>query len=257
MSVEIRQFVCLTDNFGLLLRDAATGAVASIDAPDAEAIAAELARLGWDLTHILLTHHHADHIQGVRGLEALYPKLCVVGPRKETGRIPAIDIPVGEGDLVRVGEAEARVIEAPGHTTGHILYHFAAEDILFVGDVLFSLGCGRVFETPMEVMHASLAKIAALPARTRIYCGHEYTQANARFAVTVDPANAALAERAREVDDLRRAGEATLPTTIGQELATNPFLRAADPQLRAAMGMEAAAPAAVFAAMRERKNVFR
>lgn len=257
MSVEVRQFTCLTDNFGLLLRDDATGAVASIDAPDAEAIGAELARLRWNLTHILLTHHHADHIQGVRGLKALYPKVRVIGPRKEIGRISAIDIPVGEGDIVRVGEAAARVIEAPGHTTGHILYHFEKADILFVGDVLFSLGCGRVFETPMEVMHASLAKIAALPARTRIYCGHEYTQANARFALTVDPANEALSERAREVDALRRAGEATLPTTLAQELATNPFLRAADPRLRAAMGMENAAPTAVFAAMRERKNVFR
>ncbi|ATQ70087.1 MULTISPECIES: hydroxyacylglutathione hydrolase [Methylosinus] len=257
MGVEIRQFTCLTDNFGLLLRDAATCAVASIDAPDAAAIAAELDRLGWTLTDILLTHHHADHIQGVAGLKARYPNARVVGPRKDLGRIGGVDLPVGEGDVVTVGAARARVIEAPGHTTGHILYHFADDDILFVGDVLFSLGCGRVFETPMQVMHASLAKIAALPPRTRVYCGHEYTEANARFALTVDPANPRLAERVREVETLRRAGAATLPTTIAQELATNPFLRADDPGLRRATGMEQAPPERVFAALRERKNVFR
>jgi hydroxyacylglutathione hydrolase len=257
MGVEIRQFICLTDNFGLLLRDSATGAVASIDAPDAAAIAAELSRLGWTLTDILLTHHHADHIQGVAGLKALYPEARVVGPRKDLGRIGGVDLPVGEGDVVAVGAAEARVIDAPGHTTGHILYHFENDDVLFVGDVLFSLGCGRVFETPMEVMHASLEKIAALPPQTRVYCGHEYTQSNARFALTVDPANPRLIERAREVETLRRAGAATLPTTIAQELATNPFLRADDPGLRRTTGLENAPPELVFATIREQKNAFR
>jgi hydroxyacylglutathione hydrolase len=257
MSVDVRQFICLTDNFGLLLRDEATGAVASIDAPDAGAIAAELQRNGWRLTDILLTHHHADHIQGVPGLKALYPQVRVVGPRKELGRIGGIDLAVGEGDIVKVGEAAARVIEAPGHTTGHILYHFEADDVLFVGDVLFSLGCGRVFETAMDVMHASLGKIAALRPQTRVYCGHEYTQANARFALTVDPTNPLLAERAREVDALRRAGDATLPTTIERELATNPFLRAADPQVQKALGMASQDATRVFSAMRERKNAFR
>ncbi|WP_018266169.1 hydroxyacylglutathione hydrolase [Methylosinus sp. LW4] len=257
MSVEVVQFICLADNFGLLLRDEATGAVASIDAPDARAIAAELSRRGWTLTDILITHHHADHIQGVAGLKALFPKARAVGPRKDRARIPGLDLEVGEGDLVTVGAATARVIEAPGHTTGHILYHFEAEEILFVGDVLFSLGCGRVFETPMDVMHASLEKIAELPPETRVYCGHEYTQANARFARSVDPDNLLLAERAREVDALRAAGEATLPTTIALELATNPFLRAEDPDLRRAIGMETADSVQVFTQIRERKNVFR
>jgi len=257
MSVEVVQFNCLADNFGLLLRDEATGAVASIDAPDAGAIAAELSRRGWSLTDILVTHHHADHIQGVAGLKELYPQARVVGPRKDRGRIPGLDLEVGEGDFVEVGSAAARVIEAPGHTTGHILYHFEEAEILFVGDVLFSLGCGRVFETPMDVMYASLEKIAELPPETRVYCGHEYTQANARFALTVDPRNPLLADRAREVDALRAEGKATLPTTIALELATNPFLRAEDPQLREALGMENADPVRVFAEMRERKNAFR
>ncbi|MBG0811060.1 hydroxyacylglutathione hydrolase [Methylosinus sp. H3A] len=257
MSVEVVQFNCLADNFGLLLRDEATGAVASIDAPDARAIAAELSRRGWRLTDILVTHHHADHIQGVAGLKDLYPQARVVGPRKDRGRIPGLDLEVGEGDLVTVGSAAARVIEAPGHTIGHILYHFEEDAILFVGDVLFSLGCGRVFETPMDVMYASLEKIAELPPETRVYCGHEYTQANARFAHTVDPRNRLLADRAREVDALRAEGKPTLPTTIALELATNPFLRAENPQLQEALGMENADPVRVFAEMRERKNAFR
>lgn len=257
MGVEVVQFTCLTDNFGLLLRDEAKGAVACIDAPDGRAIAAELARRGWRLTDILVTHHHGDHIGGVAELKDLYPQARVVGPRKDRARIPGLDLEVGEGDRVRVGAASARVIEAPGHTTGHILYHFEEDAILFVGDVLFSLGCGRVFETPMNVMFATLAKIAELPPETRVYCGHEYTQANARFALTVDPSNPLLAERAREVDALRAQGRATLPTTIALELATNPFLRAEDPELRRALGMESADPVHVFAEMRERKNAFR
>jgi hydroxyacylglutathione hydrolase len=256
MGIEVRQFVCLTDNFGLLVRDEATGAVASIDAPEAERIAAELDRMGWRLTDIWLTHHHLDHVQGVPGLKARWPQARVVGPRKDRLRIEGLDLEVGDGDRVTLGASAARVIEAPGHTTGHILYHFAEDAVVFVGDVLFSLGCGRVFETPMETMYASLEKIAELPPETRVYCGHEYTQANARFALTVDPDNPLLRERAREVDALRRAGEATLPTTIARELAANPFLRAEEPGVQRALGMENADPVRVFAAMRERKNRF-
>ncbi|PWB81706.1 MAG: hydroxyacylglutathione hydrolase [Methylocystaceae bacterium] len=257
MGVEVRQFICLTDNFGLLVHDQETGAVASIDAPDADAIAAELRRLGWRLTDILITHHHMDHIQGVAGLKALYPQARVVGPRRDERRIPGLELGVGEGDIVRVGNTSARVIEAPGHTTGHILYHFEDDDILFVGDVLFSLGCGRVFETSMEVMYDSLARIAQLPQETQVYCGHEYTQANARFALTVDPRNPLLLERAREVDALRAAGQATLPTTIALELATNPFLRTEDIEVQKTLGLYNADPVLVFADMRERKNGFK
>jgi hydroxyacylglutathione hydrolase len=256
MGVEVHQFICLTDNFGLLVRDQDTGAVASIDAPDDLAIAAELERRGWRLTDILITHHHRDHIQGVSGLKARFPQARVVGPRKDKHRIPGIEVEVAEGDRVTVGNAAAYVIEAPGHTTGHILYRFEDDDVLFVGDVLFSLGCGRVFETPMETMYATLAKIAELPQETQVYCGHEYTQANARFALTIDSSNPLLLERVREVDALRAAGKATLPTTIALELATNPFLRTEDAEVQKALGMENADPVLVFAELRRRKNGF-
>lgn len=256
MGITVHQFICLEDNFGLLVRDDATGAVATIDAPDGEAVAAELARLGWRLTDILLTHHHLDHVQGAPFLKTVYPKARVVGAKRDAARLPALDLEVDDGDIVAVGGSKARVIGAPGHTSGHILYYFEADNAIFVGDTLFSLGCGRVFEGTMETMSETLAKIAALPDETRVYCGHEYTQSNGKFAASVDPFNPQLRRRIQDVEEMRRAGKATLPTTIGQERATNPFLRAGDANLRKAMGMEDADPVAVFAAMRERKNRF-
>jgi hydroxyacylglutathione hydrolase len=256
MGIIVHQFICLKDNFGLLVRDQATGAVASIDAPDGDAIAAQLAQLDWRLTDILLTHHHLDHVQGVAILRSAYPEIRVVGAKKDAPRLPHLDVEVKEDDVVFVGAAPARVIEAPGHTSGHILYHFEQDEVLFVGDTLFSLGCGRVFEGTMETMYGTLAKIATLSQETRVYCGHEYTQANGKFALTVDPANPLLLGRMREVEELRRNGKATLPTTIALELATNPFLRTEDPEVRQAMHMDEADPVAVFAEMRERKNNF-
>lgn len=257
MGIEVHQFICLADNFGLLVHDSETGATASIDAPDGPAIAAELSRLGWRLTDILLTHHHLDHVQGVAELKAAYPQARVAGARKDAHRIAGLELKIGEGDVVNVGGASALVIEAPGHTAGHVLYHFEKDETLFTGDTLFSLGCGRVFETSMEVMYHSLSRIAEAPRETLVYCGHEYTQANARFALTVDPRNPLLIERAREVDALRLAGKATLPTTIALELATNPFLRAEDAEVQKALQMENADPVAVFAELRERKNKFK
>lgn len=257
MAIEIHQFICLEDNFGLLVRDEETGAVAAIDAPDGGAIAAEAARLGWRLSHVLLTHHHLDHVQGVPALRRAFPGLRVVGARKDAYRLGALDLEVCEGDHIALGRTRARVLETPGHTSGHLAFHFLDDEALFVGDTLFSLGCGRVFEGTMETMYDSLQKLADLPDETRVYCGHEYTQANARFALTVDPENPMLAQRAREVDALRASGKFTLPTTIELERATNPFLRAEDPLVQKAMGMSAADPVEVFARMRERKNVFR
>ena len=256
MGLSVHQFICLEDNFGLLLRDEKTGDVATIDAPDGEAIAAELHRLGWRLTDMLLTHHHLDHVQGVSFLKSEFPAARVVGAKSDAARLPHLDVEVSEGDIVRVGASEARVIVAPGHTSGHILYHFEADRLVFVGDTLFSLGCGRVFEGTPQTMSETLAKVAALPGETHVYCGHEYTQSNGKFAVTVDPHNPQLLQRVAEVAHLRDAGEATLPTTIALERATNPFLRTQDAQVRQAMGMESADPVAVFAAMRERKNRF-
>ncbi len=257
MGVEVHQFLCLQDNFGLLLHDDESGATASIDAPDGAAILRELERKGWRLTHILLTHHHADHVQGVPALKKAFPLALVVGARKDAHRIAGLDYLVSEDDHVTVGNARARVIETPGHTSGHVAYHFAEQEIVFVGDTLFSLGCGRLFEGTAEEMTESLAKLAELPPETRVYCGHEYTQANARFALTVDPDNPLLRDRATEVDALREKGKFTLPTTILLECATNPFLRTQDPEVQRAMGMADADPVAVFAAMRARKNEFR
>ncbi|MFO1118028.1 MAG: hydroxyacylglutathione hydrolase [Beijerinckiaceae bacterium] len=254
MALQVHQFICLSDNFGLIAHDPETGATASIDAPDGEAILRELDRKGWTLTDILVTHHHPDHTQGIPALKARFPKARIVGAKVDDKRIDGLDVKVVEGDEVSVGNAVARVIETPGHTSGHIVYHFGDADVLFAGDTLFSLGCGRVFEGTMPVMFHSLMKLAALPEETELYCGHEYTLSNARFALTVDPDNDLLKARAQKVEELRAAGKYTLPSTIGLELATNPFLRAEDPGVQKAVGMDGHDPAQVFAEVRERKN---
>lgn len=256
MTAIVHQFPCLTDNFGVLLHDPATGATASIDAPESAAILAALEERGWTLTHILLTHHHDDHIQGVPDLKSKFPAALVVGPARERERIPGMESLVKEGDRTKVGGLSASVIETPGHTLGHIAYHFDAETLCFAGDTLFSLGCGRVFEAPYPVMWESLTKLAALPFATKIYCGHEYTEANGRFAATIEPGNGALKARIADVATLRANGIATLPTTLGEELKTNPFLRAGEPALQAAIGMAGAEPAAVFTEIRQRKDRF-
>jgi hydroxyacylglutathione hydrolase len=256
MSIEVAQFICLNDNFGLLAHDRETGATASVDAPDGEAIAAEAERRGWPLTHLLITHHHFDHIGGWEVLRKRFPGMKIVGAAKDAHRLPPLDQAVSDGDEVRLGASRARVIATPGHTSGHVVYYFPDDEAVFVGDTLFSLGCGRVFEGTMDEMRLSLEKIANLPGETRIYCGHEYTQSNGRFAVTVDPENPMLRERVRHVDELRAAGQFTLPTTVALENATNPFLRVEDPLVMKAMGMDGADPFLVFAEMRERKNRF-
>ena len=253
--LQIHQFPCLSDNYGVLIHDGEAGVTAAIDTPEAAAIERALGETGWRLTHILNTHHHHDHTGG--NLELKQKTGCtVVGPRGEAAKVPGIDTAVGEGDTVRFGSHDARVIETPGHTLGHIAYHFAADKVAFVGDTLFALGCGRVFEGTHEQMWVSLSKLMALPPDTVIYCGHEYTQANARFAVTVDPANKALERRTAEIAEVRARGEPTVPTTLALELATNPFLRADDPAIRAHLGMTDAAPADVFAEIRRRKDSF-
>jgi hydroxyacylglutathione hydrolase len=253
--LEIHQFPARSDNYGVLIHDAETGATAAIDAPEAGPILAALAEKGWTLSDILVTHHHADHTAGI---EALKKKTgCTVyGPAREAGLIPGLDVEVKEGDEVKVGGASARVIETPGHTRGHVSYHFPEDGSVFVGDTLFSVGCGKLLEGDAPTMWSSLSKLAALPAETAVYCGHEYTGANCRFALTVEPENAALQARASEVAANDAIGAPSLPTTIGQELATNPFLRASSPAIQQRLGLEGQPLDVVFGEVRKRKDRF-
>src|SRR6266581_2421805 len=204
MTAQTQLFLCLKDNFGVLLHDPESGATAAIDAPEAAAVEAALQATGWRLSDILVTHHHADHTDGIVPLKTRH-HCRVTAPRNEAARIAAVDATVGEGDPVKVGGLTARVIETPGHTAGHISYVFDADRLAFVGDTLFSIGCGRVIEGTPEMMWQSLLKLRALPDDTRIYCGHEYTQANVRFARTIEPDNKALAAREKTVEQLLAA----------------------------------------------------
>jgi len=256
MSIAIHQFMCLSDNFGVLVHDPQTGATAAIDAPDAAPILEAIGTKEWKLTDVLITHHHFDHTQGITGLKAAFPSARIVGPAREAAKIKGLNLEVREGDKVKIGSLEAIVIDVPGHTSGHVAYWIENEDVLFAGDTLFAMGCGRGFEEPAPVLYRSLLKLGALPAKTKVYCGHEYTLSNARFALSVDPGNSALQDRARVIAMMREAGQFTLPTTMALELATNPFLRVEDAGLQAAIGMTGADPAAIFTELRERKNNF-
>lgn len=255
MPAKIEQFMCRSDNFGALVHDAASGETALIDAPAAGPIVEAVERTGWTPTVILTTHHHGDHVEANLELKRKYG-LRIVGPEAEAAKIPGIDETVKDGDVFRFGGEEVRVIATPGHTAGHVCYHFAGSGVLFAGDTLFSLGCGRLFEARPASMLASLRKLVALPLDTVIYCGHEYTESNARFALSVDPTNSALKERAAEVAALRAEGKPTLPTVLSREMATNPFLRWHDRVIRRNLGMEDAEDEAVFAEIRKRKDVF-
>ena len=252
MAVEIEQFMCRSDNFGVLVHDPASGETASIDAPEAGPILAALERRGWSLTQILVTHHHPDHVDGLGALKALGAE--AIGPAAEAHRIAGLDRTVRGGDALNVCGERVEVIDTPGHTAGQIAYHMPGAARAFTADALFSLGCGRVFEGTMEEMHASLQRLAALPPETMVHCGHEYTASNARFALSVDPDNAALRARADEVGRLGAQGAPTLPVRLADELAQNPFLRPHDPAIRRALDMEDASDAAVFAALRRRKD---
>jgi hydroxyacylglutathione hydrolase len=255
MPAQTYLFPCLKDNFGVLLHDPGSCATAAIDAPEAAAVEAALAKTGWGLTDILVTHHHGDHTAGIGELKA-HHKCRVVAPRNEAQRIAHVDDTVGEGDAVQVGSLTGRVIETPGHTAGHISYFLPADKLAFVGDTLFSIGCGRVIEGNPEMMWQSLLKLRALPDDTKFYCGHEYTDANIRFAKTIEPNNKSLAARAQEVAQLLAAGKPTIPATIGAEKAENPFLRADVAEVAQSVGLAGSPAWKVFAEIRERKNKF-
>jgi hydroxyacylglutathione hydrolase len=253
MHAQTHLFPCLQDNYGVLLHDPDSGATAAIDAPEAAPVEAALTEMGWRLTDILVTHHHADHTGGIAELKARH-RCRVVAPHGEAAKIPLVDETVRENDKVRVGSLEARVLETPGHTAGHISYVFPADKLAFVGDTLFSIGCGRVIEGTPEMMWQSLLKLRALPDDTRIFCGHEYTQANIRFAKTIEPVNAALAAREKKVEMLRAVRQPTIPSTLGEEKAANPFLRADLPEVAKSVGLAGQPAWKVFAEIRERKN---
>lgn len=251
--LEIHQFPCLSDNYGVLIHDPEANVTASIDAPETEAVRAALAEKGWTLTHILTTHYHADHTDGNEPLKA-ESGCTIVGPRAEASKVRGIDIEVGDGDTYQFGNFEIQVFDTPGHTGGHISYWVPGASVAFVGDTVFSLGCGRVFEGDARMMWSSLSKIIALPPETVLYCGHEYTQSNADFALTIEPGNPALQARADEVKSLRAAGKPTLPTPLGKELETNPFLRPGSPEIRTNLDMEDAEDWEVFGEVRRRKD---
>jgi hydroxyacylglutathione hydrolase len=253
MAAEIRTFTCLNDNFGYLIHDVETKATASIDAPEAGPILKALEREGWQLTDILITHHHGDHVGGVAELKQKF-NCRVVAPHDKTTKIANVDLRVANADVVKIGNLLARVVETPGHTLDHVSYVFDNEKAVFAADTLFSIGCGRVFEGNYPMMWDSLLKLRALPDDFKLYCGHEYTASNVKFALTVDPDNAALQARAAEVAKLRAENKPTIPTLLGDEKRANVFLRADEPQIAARLHMKGADAAAVFGELRERKN---
>ncbi|VXC95885.1 Hydroxyacylglutathione hydrolase [Oceanicaulis sp. 350] len=255
MALEIRQFPCLQDNYGFLVRCSETGEVAVIDTPEAEVILEEAQTLGWPISAIWNTHHHWDHAGGNAAI-AKATGAQIIAPRAEQATIGHVDQPVSPGDTVMLGDERAQVIDVGGHTLGHVAYWFEDAGVAFVGDSLFALGCGRMFEGTPEQMQAGLARLRNLPPETVIYCAHEYTQANARFALSIDPDNQALQSYARRVDALRADDQPTIPTVLAAECEANPFLRWDDEGLRARLGLQTASDAQVFAELRRRKDTF-
>ncbi|MFN3919152.1 MAG: hydroxyacylglutathione hydrolase [Methylohalobius sp.] len=253
--LEILQLPALSDNYIYLLHEPKSGQTAVVDPAEAEPVLAVLAERGWSLTYILNTHHHWDHVGANLALKQA-TGCQVVGFRGDSSRIPGIDRLVGEGEAIELGESQAQVLEVPGHTLGHIAYWFSEDNALFCGDTLFALGCGRLFEGTAEKMWNSLCKLRDLPEDTRIYCAHEYTLSNARFALSLDPDYPPLAVRVQQVERMRAQNRATVPSLLAEEKCTNPFLRADDPEFQARLGMRGAPAVAVFAEIRRRKDRF-
>lgn len=254
--LQIEQLPVLSDNYVYLVREPVSGQVAVVDPAEAAPVLAALARLGWPLHFILNTHHHPDHVGG--NAELITATGCkVVGAAADAARIPGLAIPVSAGERFALGQATAEVLEVPGHTRAHIAFWFRDSAALFCGDTLFALGCGRLFEGTAAQMWDSLSQLRALPADTRVYCAHEYTQSNGRFAIHVEPDNAALVARLEEVAALRAAGKPTVPSTLAEECATNPFLRPESTSIQRTLGLVGAPPAEVLGATRALKDGFR
>lgn len=253
MPLDLVTIPCRSDNYAFLVHDPATGQTALFDAPETAPIRAELDRRGWKLSHIFLTHHHPDHVEGVADLRE---GAEVIGADTDSARLPPLDHALREGDNFTFAGEVGHVLDVSGHTLGHIAFHMPGVGLAFTGDSLMALGCGRIFEGTAEQMHESLGKLAALPDDTLICSGHEYTLSNGKFALTVDPENDALKARMEEIKRLRDAGKFTVPSTLALEKATNPFLRAGDAALRAQLGMQEASDVEVFAETRRRKDAF-
>jgi hydroxyacylglutathione hydrolase len=255
MPLEIVTIPCLKDNYAFLAHDRASGETAVIDVPEAAPIAAALAQRGWRLSHVLLTHHHWDHVDGLADLLADHPAK-VMGAAADADRLPPLDVALSEGDTITIGSEQGKAIDVSGHTLNHLAFHFADSAVVFTADSLMAMGCGRLFEGTPAQMFASLAKLAALPPETLVCSGHEYTASNAKFALTIEPDNAALISRVEKIETARAQGRPTVPSLLSTERATNPFLRSESPEIQANLGMSGAEPVQVFAEIRRRKDSF-
>jgi hydroxyacylglutathione hydrolase len=253
--LEVYQFPCLSDNYGYLVHDTVNNLTATIDTPEIGPINQALDDKGWKLTHILNTHHHFDHAGGNLELKSQW-SCTIVGAKSDAKRIPGIDVEMADGEIYQFGDHQAMVFDVSGHTIGHIAFYFADDHVLFSGDALFALGCGRLFEGTPEQMWTSLSKLKALPDTTTVYCAHEYTAANAAFALSVEPDNQALQSRVAEIKSLRAANKPTVPSNLGVEKATNPFLRPDSEALQKMLNMTGAPTVEVFAETRRRKDSF-
>lgn len=255
MTLQLVTIPCLSDNYAYLIHDADSGQTAVIDVPEAGPIVAVLKAQGWTLTHILLTHHHYDHIDGVADLLA-HASAEVIGAAADAHRLPPLHKSVNDGDTLRICGEDMHVMDVSGHTVGHIAFHFPASKLVFTADSLMAMGCGRLFEGTPAQMHASLSKLAALPGETTVCSGHEYTESNVKFALTIDPDNPALISRADAVREARADGQPTVPSLLSDEMATNPFLRADNPAIQAHLGLDGASTVDVFTEIRARKDSF-
>ncbi|QPM92073.1 hydroxyacylglutathione hydrolase [Pseudooceanicola algae] len=254
MALDLVTIPCRSDNYAYLVNGPEGSCI--VDAPEAAPIIAEAEARGWTPATLLITHHHGDHVEGIDALRARFPGLTVIGPQAEKTKMPPMDRYVSGGDSFGSGAMRVDVIDVPGHTLGHIAFHMPGAGFLFTADSLMALGCGRVFEGTMEMMFDSLTRLAALPGDTIVCSGHEYTAANGRFAQTIEPENPALISRIEAVTEARAAGHPTVPSRLSEELETNPFMRAHLSSVAAAVGLDGAAPAAVFAELRRRKDSF-
>ncbi|MFN3912430.1 hydroxyacylglutathione hydrolase [Hyphomonas sp.] len=254
IKLDIHQFPCLNDNYGYLVHEAESGQTVAIDTPDAARYLEEAAARGWRINAIWNTHWHPDHAGGNLAIKEA-TGCRIIGPAGEAAKIPGLDLAVKQGDVLELGHAKAQVLDVPGHTLGHVAFHFANQHAAFVGDSVFALGCGRVFEGTMEMMWHSLKRIKALPKETQLYCAHEYTASNARFAVTIEPENKALKAYVAWIEKRRADGLPTVPALLERELETNPFLRADLQIMQIAMG-HPGDPVATFAEIRGRKDRF-